>query len=96
MSARVPYCVDAISLQTTVKLQAQSQEEMALWLQVIQNANAANRGGVGVRRVRAHAALCRVWTGGAEADRGPLGDLSATPTRCPSVWLSLVWLGLRM
>ena len=44
----VPYCFDAISPQTTLTLQAQSQEEMAIWLQVIQNATAATLG-MGVR-----------------------------------------------
>ena len=40
----VPYAFEVISPQQTVVLQAQSQEEMALWIEVIQNATATSLG----------------------------------------------------
>ena len=40
----MPYVFEVISPQQTVTLQAQSQEEMAMWMQVIQNATASSLG----------------------------------------------------
>lgn len=40
----VPYVFEVISPQQTIVLQAQSQEEMALWMEVLQNATATSLG----------------------------------------------------
>ena len=58
----VPYVFEVISPQQTVALQAQSQEEMAQWIQTIQNATAMSLGcAVRTPRMSSVSAQSSVW-----------------------------------